>query len=702
VVTATSNSDGRYFLPAPFTNNDDINRTYKIRFTYPDSTVVYFDNGAVPGTSSTSDWNSATVGGPSTWVNLSYTSYTGGTTPTPPTPPDPPSTPLATSVHGYANIGNSVTPGVTVDLVIAPDQEGAGTSVATTTTDSDGHYELDFPTGGETENTTQYVVQFTYPDGGPIVFADDQGNPRQSSTALASGGYLVGPTSNNDMTQDYNGYAYPAGLSQSDSYTWCEEGGVSAPTQSTNWIVCPNNPLVPEVETEHHNDGLDAFGVVEFATPDGEYQFAPDTTSTEDIPDGRVDTFTKSGAVIWAGGWATRTVDITVVRTIQGSYSKWEVSVTDSETHALVTDIPFTFTGNLGSDGSTQWFGEGDWRVSDDGLDNSDPVLAHHISTSPEGWTTSNGDDDPTVTVTGGQLTYIVAAIDYLPCASQNVVDAASAIAQNAVANFGENIDTITGTVCATWTAPTLDLRVGVPFDQTFFPDEGAGWNWDEGGNATLYGDVPDGLQWEVVNPSSMGQASGIRIYGTPTTAGPYEFTLDAWDSYGSEAAADVTGEVLDVVAPNPTDASLTLGINIGDDVDGAPVTATATGLQDGADYTIVLRSTPITLASGSAPVGGSLVSNMTIPAGLEAGWHSITLTSTWYTGVAFSKVVWFQVDANGKLVAISNTAPEDNRLAFTGSNGDPTGAVAVAGAVFVLGTVLVLTRRRKAKVERG
>jgi hypothetical protein len=306
------------------------------------------------------------------------------------------------------------------------------------------------------------------------------------------------------------------------------------------------------------------------------------------------------------------------------------------------------------------------------------------------------------VTVTGGQLTNILAAIDYLPCASQNVVDAASAIAQNAVANFGENIDTITGTVCATWTAPTLDLRVGVPFDQTFFPDEGAGWNWDEGGNATLYGDVPDGLQWEVVNPSSMGQVSGIRIYGTPTTAGPYEFTLDAWDSYGSEAAADVTGEVLDVVAPNPTDASLTLGINIGDDVDGAPVTATATGLQDGADYTIVLRSTPITLASGTAPVGGSLVSNMTIPAGLEAGWHSITLTSTWYTGVAFSKVVWFQVDANGKLVAISNTAPEDDRLAFTGSNGDPTGAVAIAGAMFVLGTVLVLTRRRKTKVERG
>jgi hypothetical protein len=92
----------------------------------------------------------------------------------------------------------------------------------------------------------------------------------------------------------------------------------------------------------------------------------------------------------------------------------------------------------------------------------------------------------------------------------------------------------------------------------------------------------------------------------------------------------------------------------------------------------------------------------MTIPAGLEAGWHSITLTSTWYTGVAFSKVLWFQVDANGKLVAISNTAPEDDRLAFTGSNGDPSGAVAIAGAMFVLGTVLVVSRRRKAKVERG
>lgn len=257
------------------------------------------------------------------------------------------------------------------------------------------------------------------------------------------------------------------------------------------------------------------------------------------------------------------------------------------------------------------------------------------------------------------------------------------------------------------WTAPSLDLHVGVPFDQTFYPDDVDGWNWDSGGFATLdSGALPDGLQWEEVESWSSGDTPGVRIYGTPTTPGHYEFSLSAWDDYSGYAVADVSGDVLGDSDPGPTDppvtpaADVTLGIGIGDDVEGAPVTATATGLQDGADYSIVLRSTPITLDAGSAPIGGSLLSTMTIPAGLPAGWHSITLTSTWSTGVAFSKVVWFQVSASGKLVAISSTEPPGDRLAYTGSSTDPTGSVAVAAGLFLLGTLLVLGKRRRALRE--
>ena len=116
--------------------------------------------------------------------------------------------------------------------------------------------------------------------------------------------------------------------------------------------------------------------------------------------------------------------------------------------------------------------------------------------------------------------------------------------------------------------------------------------------------------------------------------------------------------------------------------------------MEIGADYTIILRSTPILLASGQVAVNGSILSTVTIPSGLEVGWHSITLTSTAGNGTPYVKVIWFRIGANGTLSAVTSTDPRDV-LAYTGG-GAPGGGIALGAALFVAGLMLVVAARRR------
>jgi uncharacterized repeat protein (TIGR02543 family) len=142
----------------------------------------------------------------------------------------------------------------------------------------------------------------------------------------------------------------------------------------------------------------------------------------------------------------------------------------------------------------------------------------------------------------------------------------------------------------------------------------------------------------------------------------------------------------------SPAAASLTLGATTGGVVAGSTVAITASGLQSTAAYTVVVQSTPQTIGSGNA-VGGAVNSSVTIPAGLEAGWHTLTFTSTAADGSAVESKVYFQVSASGTLLATTSTIPA--ALANTGFDGVPYLAsgvlLALAGAV-----LLLIARRRK------
>lgn len=69
VATDITGVDGSFVLVAPVDSQDNANRSYKIRFTYDATTVVYFEGGDVSAWEpSTSEWGEAAdAGGPVSW-----------------------------------------------------------------------------------------------------------------------------------------------------------------------------------------------------------------------------------------------------------------------------------------------------------------------------------------------------------------------------------------------------------------------------------------------------------------------------------------------------------------------------------------------------------------------------------------------------------------------------------------------------------
>ena len=138
--------------------------------------------------------------------------------------------------------------------------------------------------------------------------------------------------------------------------------------------------------------------------------------------------------------------------------------------------------------------------------------------------------------------------------------------------------------------------------------------------------------------------------------------------------------------------ASLSLSATQGQLVAGSSVAIVASGLQPTAPYTVVVRSTPQTIGTGNA-VNGAVNTSVTLPAGLSAGWHSLTFSSTASDGSAMSSVLYFEVSSTGTLLATSSTIPA--ALANTGFDS----AYYLAGglALAVVGGGLMLIARRKA-----
>ncbi|AXE54037.1 InlB B-repeat-containing protein [Aurantimicrobium sp. MWH-Uga1] len=143
--------------------------------------------------------------------------------------------------------------------------------------------------------------------------------------------------------------------------------------------------------------------------------------------------------------------------------------------------------------------------------------------------------------------------------------------------------------------------------------------------------------------------------------------------------------------APSSASVNLTLNATTGQLVAGSTVAIAASGLQSTAAYSLVVQSTPQTIGSGNA-TAGAVNTSVTLPTGLEAGWHTLTFSSTAADGSAVTSVTYFKVSASGTLLATSSTIPAE--LAQTGFDAAPYlfGGLALA----LVGGALMLIARRK------
>lgn len=190
--------------------------------------------------------------------------------------------------------------------------------------------------------------------------------------------------------------------------------------------------------------------------------------------------------------------------------------------------------------------------------------------------------------------------------------------------------------------------------------------------SATTNGDGV--ISYTVLNSGSTG-CSVHSSTGVISFTGVGICSVRASASATSNYLAD-TQDVDFSITSNTPAMSINLGVNTGMAVANGTIDYAASGLQTNSPWTLVVRSTPQTLASGT--FNNSLISGTAqIPSGLSAGWHSITLTGLTTSGETISHAVWFEVSNSGTLLQSSGTGPENptatsaasSSLARTGSH---------------------------------
>lgn len=206
-----------------------------------------------------------------------------------------------------------------------------------------------------------------------------------------------------------------------------------------------------------------------------------------------------------------------------------------------------------------------------------------------------------------------------------------------------------------------------------------------------------DAISGMSYNYAGAGSTTYANSSSVPTEGGTYSVIPSAAvfsSGSASNYSLTYTPGLITINQSREAAASMDMAASVGMYIAGTALTFNASGLQTTAAYDVVVRSTPQTLARGNA-VGGSVSSTAIIPAGLEAGWHTVTFTSTAADGTKVTDSIYFKLSASGILLSESKVMPTE--LALTGSNLTP---IVISGNVIILlGVALMafsLHRRRK------
>jgi hypothetical protein len=177
---------------------------------------------------------------------------------------------------------------------------------------------------------------------------------------------------------------------------------------------------------------------------------------------------------------------------------------------------------------------------------------------------------------------------------------------------------------------------------------------------------------------------------------GGYPFLLWQYTSNPCNSSSPGPSAAPGVVSPA---IHLDLKAKAGDVVAGAPVLIEGQGLKPGSTYSLVMRSTPTTVTTGTVSSGGRFSTTVNLPSGIAPGNHTITLTAIGSDGSTLSLVTTFVVSSAGTFTSISpGVGSVVGGLAATGPNSSALSlGVASSLALLALGLAVFASSRRKA-----
>lgn len=157
-----------------------------------------------------------------------------------------------------------------------------------------------------------------------------------------------------------------------------------------------------------------------------------------------------------------------------------------------------------------------------------------------------------------------------------------------------------------------------------------------------------------------------------------YPFLL--WQA-SSDPCVDPAPPVNRFVAPA---LHMELRSQVGRQVTGTVVLTEGQGLNPGSDYSLVMRSTPVTLKADKVSSGGRFSHLVGLPGNLPPGEHSLTLTAVGTDGNVLELVTRFVVSDSGTFLSISPTSAS-TRTGLAATGPDPAPLMIGFGSSLVL-----------------
>ncbi len=254
---------------------------------------------------------------------------------------------------------------------------------------------------------------------------------------------------------------------------------------------------------------------------------------------------------------------------------------------------------------------------------------------------------------------------------------------------FGAGAGTVSASFYDEETSGQSDTGKGEPKSTeamtTFATFDIAGWDIVDGWET-----VGDNV-WGICSLANSGYPFLLREYETDPCVTPP--SVGGGDSGDRDVQKPLADTRLDQAAIH-----LDVLASVGDPVGGAKVLHEGHGLTANSTYSLVLRSAPVTLVSGTASPGGNFSGTAEFPSGIAPGTHTVTLTASAVDGGSLSLVVTFVVSDTGTFASISSAqGSTSGGLAATGpSTPSLLVGAGTSAALILLGVMFAALSRRK------